>query len=59
MKIRGLLFGLVGLVVLLFPGLLPKLLQKSQEEEATLLRLNRILGVALVAIGVFIAIVDN
>ncbi|MDY3780964.1 MAG: hypothetical protein SOZ90_02115 [Candidatus Faecousia sp.] len=59
MKIRGLLFGLVGLVVLLFPGLLPKLLQKSHEEEATLLRLNRILGVALVAIGVFIAVVDN
>ena len=59
MNIRGLLFGLAGLVCLLFPDVLPKLMQKNEADEASLRQLNRILGVALIAIGLFIAIVDN
>ena len=59
MNIRGLLFGLAGLIFLLFPDMLPKLMQKNEAEEASLRQLNRILGVALIAIGLFIAVVDN
>ena len=59
MKIRGLIIGLSGLVCLLFPELLGKLLQKSEQNEAVQRRLNGALGVLLIVIGLFLALVDN
>ena len=59
MKIRGLIISLCGLVCLLFPELLGKLLQKSEQNEAVQRRLNGALGVLLIVIGLFLALVDN
>lgn len=51
--------GFLGLVCLLFPELLTSILGKDREDEAVLLRLNRIMGIVLVLIGVFLVVVDN
>ena len=59
MKIRGLIMGFLGLVCLLFPELLTSILGKDREDKAVLLRLNRIMGMVLVLIGIFLVVVDN
>ena len=59
MESRGLLLGLFGLVCLLFPEFLGKLLQKSEQNEIVQRRLNGALGVLLIVIGLFLALVDN
>ena len=58
MKIRGLIIGVLGLGLLLFPELLDSLL-KQQNDETTLRRKERIIGGVLLFIGLFVAAVDN
>ena len=58
MKIRGLIISVLGLGLLLCPELLDRLL-RQKNDETTLRRKERIIGVVLLFIGLFVAAVDN
>ena len=59
MKIRGLIIGVLGLALLLFPEGLDAVLKHQQDDEKAMRKKERMIGGVLVFIGLFVAAVDN